>query len=64
MVVKQSLLVLQPMGDLHCRSVWPVAVSSFAPFAGFGTVDEDIVYTKLGAMVEGAHLASDRLWPI
>ena len=36
----------------------------FSTFAGFGTVDEDIVYAKLSAMVEGAHLASDKLWPV
>lgn len=35
----------------------------FSTFAGFGAVDEDIVYAKLGAMVEGARIASDRLWP-
>lgn len=34
----------------------------FSTFAGFGAVDEDIVYAKLGAMVEGAKIASDRLW--
>lgn len=34
----------------------------FSTFAGFGAVDEDIVYAKLGAMVEGAALASDALW--
>ena len=34
----------------------------FSTFAGFGSVDEDIVYAKLGAMVEGARLASRRLW--
>ena len=34
----------------------------FSTFAGFGAVDEDIVYAKLGAMVEGARLASQRLW--
>jgi hypothetical protein len=64
MAVKQSLSVLQPMGYRRFRSVWRVAVSSFAPFAGFGTVDEDMVYAKLSVMVEDAHLASDRLWPI
>jgi 5-methyltetrahydropteroyltriglutamate--homocysteine methyltransferase len=36
----------------------------FSTFAGFGTVDEDIVYAKLSAMVEGAHLASNKLWPV
>jgi len=35
----------------------------FSTFAGFGSVDEDIVYAKLGAMVAGAELASQRLWP-
>jgi 5-methyltetrahydropteroyltriglutamate--homocysteine methyltransferase len=34
----------------------------FSTFAGFGAVDEDIVYAKLGAMVEGAAIASARLW--
>ncbi len=28
----------------------------------FGAVDEDIVYAKLGSMVEGAALASKELW--
>ena len=36
----------------------------FSTFAGFGTVDEEIVYAKLRAMVEGAKLASDKLWSI
>ncbi len=34
----------------------------FSTFAGFGAVDPDIVYAKLGALAEGAALASDRLW--
>ena len=34
----------------------------FATFAGFGAVDEDIVYAKLAALAEGAALASKRLW--
>lgn len=34
----------------------------FATFAGFGTVDADVVYAKLGALCEGAKLASSRLW--
>ena len=34
----------------------------FSTFAGFGTVDEEIVYAKLGAMVDGAKLASEKLW--
>ena len=34
----------------------------FSTFAGFGAVDEDIVYAKLGSLVEGARLASEQLW--
>lgn len=34
----------------------------FSTFAGFGAVDSDIVYAKLGAMAEGAEIASRRLW--
>ncbi|GMN02867.1 cobalamin-independent methionine synthase II family protein [Erythrobacter sp. MTPC3] len=34
----------------------------FSTFAGFGAVDEDIVYAKLGAMAEGAEIASKKLW--
>ena len=34
----------------------------FSTFAGFGAVDPDIVYMKLGAMTEGARLASRKLW--
>ena len=34
----------------------------FGTFAGFGRVDSEIVYAKLGALAEGAALASDRLW--
>ncbi|MEO5732188.1 MAG: cobalamin-independent methionine synthase II family protein [Rubrivivax sp.] len=34
----------------------------FGTFAGFGRVNPDIVYAKLGAMVEGARIASERLW--
>ena len=34
----------------------------FSTFAGFGPVDPDIVYMKLAAMVEGAQIASERLW--
>ena len=34
----------------------------FSTFAGFGTVDSDIVYAKLAAMTEGAAIASSRLW--
>jgi 5-methyltetrahydropteroyltriglutamate--homocysteine methyltransferase len=34
----------------------------FGTFAGFGPVEPDIAYLKLGAMVEGARIASNRLW--
>lgn len=34
----------------------------FSTFAGFGAVDEDIVYAKLKTLAEGAALASSRLW--
>jgi 5-methyltetrahydropteroyltriglutamate--homocysteine methyltransferase len=34
----------------------------FSTFAGFGAVDPDIVYAKLGALADGAALASARLW--
>ncbi|TAG39983.1 MAG: epoxyalkane--coenzyme M transferase [Runella slithyformis] len=34
----------------------------FSTFAGFGSVDEDIVYAKLAAMAEGAAIATKRLW--
>ncbi len=34
----------------------------FSTFAGFGNVDEDIVYAKFAAMAEGARIATQRLW--
>ena len=34
----------------------------FSTFAGFGAVDQDIVYAKLTSMAEGAKIASRRLW--
>ena len=34
----------------------------FSTFAGFGNVDEEIVYAKFAAMAEGARIASKRLW--
>ena len=34
----------------------------FSTFAGFGAVDEEIVYAKLAAMATGAKLASEKLW--
>ena len=34
----------------------------FSTFAGFGAVDEDIVYAKLVSLVQGAEIASEILW--
>jgi 5-methyltetrahydropteroyltriglutamate--homocysteine methyltransferase len=34
----------------------------FGTFAGFGKVHPDIAYAKLGALAEGARIASERLW--
>lgn len=34
----------------------------FGTFAGYGRVDERIAYKKLAALVEGAAIASERLW--
>ena len=34
----------------------------FSTFAGYGAVDEDIVYAKLKSMADGAAIASERLW--
>ena len=34
----------------------------YGTFAGFGPVEPDIAYMKLGALVEGARIASRRLW--
>ncbi len=34
----------------------------FGTFGGFGPVDPDIVYLKLGSLAEGARIASGRLW--
>ncbi|MCW5773643.1 MAG: epoxyalkane--coenzyme M transferase, partial [Rhodospirillaceae bacterium] len=34
----------------------------FGTFAGFGKMDPEISWKKLGALVEGAALASKRLW--
>jgi 5-methyltetrahydropteroyltriglutamate--homocysteine methyltransferase len=34
----------------------------FGTFAGFGPVDPDIVWMKLRSLVEGAEIASKRLW--
>lgn len=35
----------------------------FGTSAGYGKIDPEIAYLKLGSLVEGAAKASDRLWP-
>jgi 5-methyltetrahydropteroyltriglutamate--homocysteine methyltransferase len=34
----------------------------FGTSAGYGKIDPEVAYLKLGALVEGAELASQRLW--
>jgi len=34
----------------------------FGTFAGYGKVDPDVAFKKLGSLVEGARIASERLW--
>jgi 5-methyltetrahydropteroyltriglutamate--homocysteine methyltransferase len=34
----------------------------FGTFAGFGPVEPDIAYLKLGSLVQGARIASEQLW--
>ncbi len=34
----------------------------FSTFAGFGAVDEKIVYAKLVSLAAGARIASEKLW--
>jgi len=34
----------------------------FSTFAGFGPIEPDIVYLKLGSLAEGARIASRKLW--
>ena len=34
----------------------------FGTFAGFGAIHPSICWAKLGAMAEGARIASERLW--
>ena len=36
----------------------------FGTFAGIGKMDAEISYKKLAMLVEGAALASERLWPL
>ena len=64
--VEHPLLVAERIGrfaDLVGRErVIAGTDCGFGTFAGFGPVDPDIAYMKLGAMVEGARIASERLW--
>jgi 5-methyltetrahydropteroyltriglutamate--homocysteine methyltransferase len=34
----------------------------FGTFAGFGAINDTIAWLKLGALAQGARLASERLW--
>ena len=56
-----------------CRIFWADAVGDreriiastdcgFGTFAAFAFVAEDVVWAKLGALAEGAKLATKRLW--
>ncbi|MGH8247279.1 MAG: cobalamin-independent methionine synthase II family protein [Gammaproteobacteria bacterium] len=45
-----------------CERVIAGSDCGFSTFAGFGPVDPDIVFLKLRALVEGAQIASKRLW--
>jgi 5-methyltetrahydropteroyltriglutamate--homocysteine methyltransferase len=64
--VEHPLLVAERIGrfaDLVGRErVIAGTDCGFGTFAGFGPVDPDIAYMKLGAMVEGARIASERFW--
>ena len=54
---------LQRFADIVGRErVMAGSDCGFSTFAGFGPVEEDIVYMKLQAMAEGARLASKALW--
>jgi len=64
--VEHPLLVAERLGrfaDLIGRErVVAGTDCGFGTFAGFGPVDPDIAYLKLRSLVEGARIASDRLW--
>ncbi len=54
---------LEPFVNLFGRErVMAGTDCGFGTFAGFGAVDPDIAWAKLGALVEGAHLVG-RPWP-
>jgi 5-methyltetrahydropteroyltriglutamate--homocysteine methyltransferase len=64
--VEHPLLVAERLGrfaDLVGRErVIGGTDCGFGTFAGFGPVDPDIAYLKLRSLVEGAQIASERLW--
>ena len=64
--VEHPLLVAERIGrfaDLVGRErVIAGTDCGFGTFAGFGPVDPDVAYMKLRSLVEGARIASDRLW--
>jgi 5-methyltetrahydropteroyltriglutamate--homocysteine methyltransferase len=64
--VEHPLLVAERLGrfaDLVGRErVVAGTDCGFGTFAGFGPVDPDIAYLKLRSLVEGARIASERLW--
>lgn len=65
-MVPYDISLLNPNRGTNRGTVYLIGIGGtdcgFSTFAGFGTVDEDIVYAKLGAMVEGSRLASQKLW--
>ncbi|HEV7135528.1 MAG TPA: cobalamin-independent methionine synthase II family protein [Steroidobacteraceae bacterium] len=64
--IEHPLLVaerLERLADLVGRErVIGGSDCGYGTFAGFGPVEPDIAYMKLAALVEGARIASDRLW--
>jgi 5-methyltetrahydropteroyltriglutamate--homocysteine methyltransferase len=64
--VEHPLLVAERIGrfaDLVGRErVIAGTDCGFGTFAGFGPVDPDVAYMKLRSLVEGARIASARLW--
>lgn len=65
-VVEHPRLVAQRIeryADIVGRErVMPGTDCGFATFVGFGLVEDEVVWLKLAALVEGAAIASERLW--
>ena len=53
--VREALKVLEAVGIVDIRH-------GFGTFVGRTAVDPRIAWTKLGALVEGARIASEQLW--